>query len=153
MKIIAMKKLLSIAFMLIAILAMNCSSPQGESSAVVKADKQLALKVEGMVCAVGCAKYIEKQVAKMDGISDCEVNFEDGTANISYSSDDTGEEEILEAITSLNDGQYSVTVVGLNNVNTKPVDAPKSSAKEDKAAEVSFHFPELVTYFISRIIR
>ena len=146
-----MKKLLSITFIMISVIFMNCSTPEQEVSAIVQADKQLALKVDGMVCAMGCANYIQKQVAKMDGVSDCNVSFEDGTASIEFSSDVTGEKEIIEAITAINDGQYSVTVVELSNVKESQ-SGPRGDNKEETETKVSFQFPELITYFLSHII-
>ncbi len=147
-----MKKLLSITLILISVVSMNCSTPEVEAATELKADKALALKVDGMVCEVGCAKYIEKQVAKLDGVSDCSVNFEDGVASIEFSSENTGEEEIMEAITSINDGQYSVTVVKLSELNKSTQTGPQENSKDKSDAKVSIHLPELVTYFLSRVI-
>ncbi|HAW52162.1 MAG TPA: heavy metal transporter, partial [Flavobacteriales bacterium] len=73
---------------------------------MVKADQELALKVEGMVCAVGCAKYIEKEVSHLSGVAGCSVNFEEGTAHIDFSSDLMSQEKILDVINNLSDGQY-----------------------------------------------
>ena len=148
-----MKKLLFLAIVLISMVSMNCSAPQEETVQIASADKELTLEVEGMVCATGCAKFIEKQVAKMDGVADCTVNFEDGIAKISYSSKVTGQEDILETITGINDGQYKVTVVKLSSEKSESSSAPKSEGEEVNETEVSFYFPELVTYFMSRIIR
>ena len=32
--------------------------------------------IEGMTCAMGCAKTIEKKMAKMDGVKSAKVDFE-----------------------------------------------------------------------------
>ena len=133
---------------------MNCSSPQENTAVEVQADKQLALKVDGMVCEVGCAKYIEKQVSKIAGVSNCTVNFEDGIAEVEFSSDLTGQEEIVGTITGINDGQYEVMVLEEKEESTKKsTSSPQGDGEEVNETEVSFHFPELVTYFMSRIIR
>ena len=149
-----MKNLLSLTFILIAFVTMNCSSPQENVAVDAQADKQLALKVDGMVCAVGCAKYIEKQVSQIAGVSSCTVNFEEGIAEVEFSSDVTGQEEIVETITGINEGQYGVSVLELKDEGPKKsTSGPKSDGEEVNETEVSFHFPELVTYFMSRIIR
>lgn len=41
-------------------------------------------EIEGMTCAMGCAKTIEKNIAKMDGIKDIVVDFETKTAQVEY---------------------------------------------------------------------
>ena len=149
-----MKNLGFLALVLLSMIGLNCSAPQENSDVKLVSDKQLALKVDGMVCAVGCAKFIEKQVSKMDGVTACTVNFEDGTASVSFSSQAIGEEKIIEAITDINDGQYKVTVVGITSEVKKATSSPQGKNKKEKSeTEVSFYFPELVTYFMSRIIR
>ena len=149
-----MKNLLSLAFILVAFITMNCSSPQENVAVEVQADKQLALKVDGMVCAVGCAKYIEKQVSQIAGVSSCTVNFEEGIAEVEFSSEITGQEEIVGTITDINEGQYGVTVLEEKEESTKKsTSSPQGEGEEVSETEVSFHFPELVTYFMSRIIR
>ena len=130
----------------------NCSEAVVEKTSIADADQQIALKVEGMVCAVGCAKYIEKEVAKMAGVADCEVDFENETAEISFSSESMTEQEIVEAINGLNNGQYKVSVVDLNSVKEKTESVPEQDVKETPSVtEVAFRFPELITYFISRL--
>ena len=133
---------------------LGCSAEAGQETSTFVADTQLSLKVDGMVCAVGCAKYIEKQVAKMDGVTSCVVNYEEGTANIEFSGEVTNKDEIVSSITDINEGQYQVEVVELNTIENPGLTSPeaRTSAKE-KSPKVSFHFPELITYFISRIVR
>jgi Cu+-exporting ATPase len=148
-----MKNLLSLIIISVAMLTVNCSSPQEETHAVL-ADNQLSLKVDGMVCAVGCAKYIEKQVSKIEGVTACTVNFDEGTASIAYSSESISKDDIIETITGINDGQYQVEVLEeVKESKQAPASIRSEKAKEKNETEVSFRFPELVTYFMSRIIR
>jgi len=41
-------------------------------------------KIEGMTCAMGCAKTIEKKMAKMDGVKSAKVDFERELAMVEY---------------------------------------------------------------------
>lgn len=149
-----MKNLLSLFIIAVAMMAVNCGSPQEENHTALIADNQLSLKVEGMVCAVGCAKYIEKQVSKIEGVAACTVNFEEGTASISYSSGSVSKDDIIGAITDINDGQYQVEVLDeVKESKEAPESIRSKRSKEKNETEVSFRFPELVTYFMSRIIR
>ena len=40
--------------------------------------------IEGMTCAMGCAKTIEKKIAKMDGVKTAKVDFEKELAMVEY---------------------------------------------------------------------
>jgi hypothetical protein len=81
-----MKKLVFLFTVIVVFLFVNCNQSSVDSDAIVAADQELALKVEGMVCAVGCAKYIEKEVAKFSGVSECNFIFEFVTAKFFFSS-------------------------------------------------------------------
>lgn len=148
-----MKKAFATSFFILALLTLGCSSEMEQKSSDLVADSQLSLKVDGMVCVVGCAKYIEKQVAKMDGVTSCEVNFEEGTASIEFSGEVTNREEIVNSITNINEGQYQVEVVELSNIDNELTSPESGKSAKEKSPKVSFHFPELITYFISRIVR
>ena len=148
-----MKKSVLILFMVISLFAMNCSQPQKTEVLVATSDTEIKMEVEGMVCAVGCAKFIEKKVAALDGVSNCKVNFENGITQVSYASSQLTEEEIVEVINELNDGQYKVNSVEVKTLKEKS-SSPRSKRKESSTeAEVSFNFPQLATYFISRLGR
>lgn len=149
-----MRKVLATSIFILTLLTLGCSTKIEQKSSDFIADSQLSLKVDGMVCAVGCAKYIEKQVAKMDGVTSCVVNFEEGTASIEFSGEVTNREEIVSSITDINEGQYQVEVVELSNIENNGLTSPESEkSNKEKSPKVSFHFPELITYFIGRIVR
>ncbi|MEO1032943.1 MAG: heavy metal-associated domain-containing protein [Bacteroidota bacterium] len=40
--------------------------------------------IEGMTCAMGCAKTIEKKMAKMDGVKSAKVDFDKRMAMVEY---------------------------------------------------------------------
>ncbi|MEQ8324823.1 MAG: heavy metal-associated domain-containing protein [Vicingaceae bacterium] len=148
-----MKRSILALTMLISVFVVNCNQASEESVKVL-ADQELALKVDGMVCAVGCAKYIEKQVAKMDGVSKCEVDFEKGTASIVFSSSVLSKEAIVESISDMNGGQYKVNVTGMHKIQNNTDELPEGSQdNEPSVSEVTFHFPELVTFFIGQLTR
>ena len=41
-------------------------------------------KIDGMTCAMGCAKTIEKKMAKMDGVRSAKVDFKRELAMVEY---------------------------------------------------------------------
>ena len=148
-----MKRSVFILSLILSVFIVNCNkAPEG--AAAIVADQELALKVEGMVCAVGCAKYIEKEVAKMDGIKDCVVDFEQGTASITFSSTAQSADHILETINGLNDGQYKVIDVQSKKIKKTSADrSPGAKEEESSVTDVKFNFPELVTFFIGELTR
>lgn len=62
--------------------------------------------VEGMVCAMGCAATIEKEVADMDGVTVSDVDYEAEKAHFEFDPAITSEEDIKAKIATLADGQY-----------------------------------------------
>jgi mercuric ion binding protein len=65
-------------------------------------------EIEGMSCAMGCAKVIEKNLAKMDGVKSVKVDFESKTANIEYDAEMTSQESIIATVKRTGD-VYEVT--------------------------------------------
>jgi Cu+-exporting ATPase len=57
-------------------------------------------KVNGMHCA-SCAQIISKQIAKIEGISSCDINFATKQARIQYSSEEKSIDELNHSIYEL----------------------------------------------------
>lgn len=64
--------------------------------------------VDGMICSLGCAKTIQKEVAAIKGVSSCDVSFEDKKAHIEFDKSQLSEKEIIAVIEGVADGQYKV---------------------------------------------
>lgn len=73
----------------------SCKKTESEPTAEVKpkSEKTIAaavkpetasFNIEGMTCAMGCAKTIEKELANMDGVQKATVDFETKTATVEY---------------------------------------------------------------------
>lgn len=43
-----------------------------------------SFEIEGMACPMGCAKPIEKNLAKLDGVKEAHVDFDTKTATVVY---------------------------------------------------------------------
>ena len=72
-----------------------------------EANAALVLNVDGMTCAKGCAKLIEGAFAKKDGVTDCEVSFDEKQATIQFNDQYTSEEEIIKYFSKIADGAYT----------------------------------------------
>ena len=81
--------------------------------------------IEGMTCAMGCAKTIEKKMAKMDGVKSAKVNFEKELAMVEYDEAMVTPKTLEEAVAKAGD-TYKVK-------DMKTVDSFSSEKHECKA--------------------
>lgn len=63
--------------------------------------------IEGMTCAMGCAKTIEKKIAKMDGVKSATVDFDKQLAMVEYDDAKVTPTSLEEAVKKTGD-MYSV---------------------------------------------
>lgn len=82
---------------------------ENKAPKIVQSNTEIRLKVEGMVCAVGCARVIQEAIAAAEGVGECRVDFEQGRALVAYDSLQTSSAEIISVIEELADGQYSAS--------------------------------------------
>ena len=133
-----MKKIL---FFVLAFIGMqvyySCSSQSGSEKGNLTGGTEMSMTIEGMTCAAGCAKTIEKTVAGLAGVTFSEVNFEEKTATFKFDESKTSEREILEAIAALNEGQYKPvavkTVKQENETGAPEVEAIEEALVNDTA--------------------
>jgi Cu+-exporting ATPase len=78
--------------------------------------------IKGMTCAMGCAKTIEKKLAKTDGILSAKVDFENELASVEFDADKIDKNALNKIVTGVSD-TYSVN-------NMKISDQPFSVEKK-----------------------
>ena len=84
----------------------NYSDPDVEEA--YKSPKQIKMNIEGMVCAVGCAAIIEKNLNKTNWIKFAKVDFESKKAVLTYDANRITTNDITQVV--LNTGSdYLVT--------------------------------------------
>ncbi|WP_248724836.1 heavy-metal-associated domain-containing protein [Seonamhaeicola sp. ML3] len=81
--------------------------------------------IEGMTCEMGCAKTIEKKIAKMEGVKSAKVDFGEKLAMVEYNDAKVTPASLEETVTGVAD-IYKVT-------DMKTVDAFSSSDKKCSA--------------------
>ncbi len=59
--------------------------------------------IEGMTCAMGCAKTIEKKMAKMDGVKSAKVDFDARLAMVEYDEAKVTPQSLEEAVVQVAD--------------------------------------------------
>ncbi|WP_395060638.1 heavy-metal-associated domain-containing protein [Flavobacterium sp.] len=81
------------------------------SPAIAKAETT-SFNVEGMTCAMGCAKTIENKLVKLEGVQKATVDFDKKTATIQYDATLQTPEKLVETVEAVADGKtYKVSNV------------------------------------------
>ena len=108
-------------------------------------DKILAkaeFNIEGMTCAIGCAKTIEKKLAKMDGVKSAKVDFEKKLAQVEYDESIVNTVSLENTVTKASDS-YSVNDMKtvdffsnetINNGNALKKESCKKGCEKDCCA-------------------
>lgn len=118
------------------------------------------MKVEGMVCAMGCAKYIEDKVAALDGVILSTVDFEKGVAHFEFDKTVTSPKDLENFIVGIHDGQYSAKVISekeLEEIEKQEVEesVSKETNSDEEVASVStrfqFSIPDLLNALLQGI--
>ena len=121
---------------------------------------QVEMKVDGMVCAMGCAKFIEEKVAGQEGVIESKVDFESGIAYFSINANAIEAEELEKFIDEIHDGQYDATILSQNEASeeveeAEEIEEVEETEERDVTAVVNkfqnISFPELLTYFMKRL--
>ncbi|MEX2379229.1 MAG: heavy metal-associated domain-containing protein, partial [Vicingaceae bacterium] len=125
---------------------------------------EVKMEIEGMVCAMGCAKYIEDKVADLDGIVASKVDFKAGLASFEFDKTTMTAEEIQSFISEIHDGQYKAKVLSdqetelpaeEKEMETPAAEEPKVSKEENPISavkeKINVNFPELLTYFLKQL--
>ena len=129
-------------------------SEKSEKKEVLAENKvEVKMEVEGMTCAMGCAKYIEDKVGGMNGIVASKVDFDEKIATFEFDKTATSPEAIQEFISNIHEGQYKATIA--NSETEIELDENSDEGEEEVTASIkeriNFSFPELFTYFIKQI--
>ena len=69
-----------------------------------------SFSVEGMSCAVGCAKTIQEDLTKLDGVQEATVDFETKLAKVTFDKTVQTPEKLTKVVESVADGKtYKVS--------------------------------------------
>lgn len=90
--------------------------------------------IDGMTCAMGCAKTIEKKLAKMDGVKSAKVDFDRRLAMVEYDEDMVTPTSLSETVTKVAD-VYKVNEIKKVDEFSKSctMDCCKDKTEEEKA--------------------
>lgn len=82
-----------------------------EHKAIAAENVQTAsFKIEGMTCAMGCAKTIEKELSNLDGVEKATVDFDKKTATVVFDKTVQNQENLTKTVQATGDGKtYKVS--------------------------------------------
>ena len=93
----------------------SSATETAKNSTVAQKPLTANLKIEGMTCAMGCAKTIENKLSKMDGVQKAMVDFDKKEAIVNFDSAILSSKEIANAVQATADGKtYKVVAVTEN---------------------------------------
>lgn len=158
MKLIKITPVIIFCVMVFSILS-SCSNNNTKSEVAVEIAPENVLvadyEIEGMVCAMGCAKTIQDELTGMNGISACNVNFEEGSAHIEFDKTQLTEKDIIAKIEGMAKGQYKVAPL----VDRKQGESPEpviggEKETEETVSEVSLSsikIPNIFTLLLNQL--
>lgn len=141
--------------------ACNSSTEQPAEKTEIKAENIVVadFAIEGMVCAMGCAKTIEDEIGTLSGIAVSTVDFESGKAHFEYDKTQLTEKDIIAKIEGLADGQYKVSewkgeVESTDNAEQNTSEESNATTKDKSKVSVklpSIQIPNLFTFLINQV--
>jgi len=82
------------------------------TSAPIANAETTSFNIEGMTCAMGCAKMIENKLTELEGVQKATVDFEKKTATVEYDAAVQTPEKLAEVVEAVADGKtYKVANV------------------------------------------
>ena len=111
-----MNKLVKIGFVSLTIIlsVSSCSQTTAQSADVTQEglkNSSMAMGIEGMTCAMGCARAIETELKNVDGVCNAVVDFESATASIEFNPGLVTEAGLLAFVNDFKDGSYKATTM------------------------------------------
>lgn len=96
--------------------ATEATTKQNSNSVALK-PQMATFTIEGMTCAIGCAKTIEEKLAAMDGVQKATVDFDKKLATVAFDASKLTPELLLKAVEETGDGKtYTVS-----NMKSEPL--------------------------------
>lgn len=132
-----------------------------EAEISVIPNKKMTIKIDGMVCKMGCGGSIRKELKAQGGISSVEFDFEEerttNEATIYFDDTKISKKEIIEIVSSLNDKQFTVGATQTENYSEissseKSTDINQKREVKIDAGSEAIGIPNLIELFQSIIV-
>ena len=80
-------------------------------SSVNAKDITVNYDVKGMMCSMNCPDYVKEGAVKVDGVKKCEVDFNKGSAIITFDDSKVDQKELANILSKNTDGMYEINIV------------------------------------------
>ena len=86
------------------------SAPKEHKVIAAENVQTASFEIEGMTCAMGCAKTIEKELSDLDGVEKATVDFDKKTATVVFDKTIQNQENLTKVVQATGDGKtYKVS--------------------------------------------
>lgn len=146
--------LLATSFIVVVSCSESSSDSTEETTTEISVENVIVsdYSIDGMVCAMGCAKTIQDELAETNGVAACEVDFESGKAHVEYDKTQLSENDIIALIEGMADGQYKVSE--WKEEVEKEIEVEEGGETEESLTEVSlpsFEIPNLFSLLFNQL--
>ena len=129
-----MNKLVKLGFVSLAIIfsVASCSQTTAQSADItqeVVKNSIMAMGIEGMTCAMGCARAIETELKNVEGVSSALVDFESATASIEFNPGLVSEAGLLDFVNDYRGGSFKATTMAAKKSGKSKTSCCASKAK------------------------
>jgi len=132
---------LSVSIILFTSCKQTASEPKEEATATTPIAKleTTSFTIEGMTCAIGCAKTIQEELSQMDGVQKAIVDFDKKLATVSFDATKQTTEKIIKVVEATGDGNtYKVSNVKSSGDKAMLfIQVQEKEKKEDKKKSCS----------------
>ena len=109
-----MKQFINLSFTVLAVLFTVIISPDAiaqsnEGVKEVVSNSNMSMKIDGMTCAMGCARAIEVELNKLEGVEDAKVNFESADAVLAYNASVISKSAIVDFVNNYRNGAFKAS--------------------------------------------
>jgi len=80
-------------------------SPKEHKTIAAENVQTASFTIEGMTCAVGCAKTIEKELSNLEGVEKAAVDFDKKTATVTFDKTIQNPESLTKVVQETGDGK------------------------------------------------
>ena len=132
-----MNKLMKFGFVALAVVfsIASCSEITAQSNDVaqeVVKSSEMSMSIEGMTCAMGCARAIEVELNNLKGVDAAEVNFKQAKATLTYNTALTTETTIVDFVNNYRKGAFKASVLATKKSCDKASKEGKSCCASKK---------------------
>jgi copper chaperone CopZ len=92
-------------------------SVKQNSKSVAAKPEMATFNIEGMTCAIGCAKTIQEKLASIDGVQNATVDFDKKFATVEFDATKQTPELLQKAVEETGDGKTYV----VSNMKSEPL--------------------------------